>query len=113
MLGPLIEVLGYILVPLLWGLNLLALPWLLAFLAATFTFGIAISALTLILEEVQLRRFPRARELAMLAFIAVIENLGYRQLSNVWRLTGWWQFVRREQGWGAMTRKGFGGAPAA
>lgn len=111
-LGPLIEVLGYILVPLLWGLSLLALPWLLAFLAATFTFGIAVSALTLILEEVQLRRFPRARELAILGFIAVIENLGYRQLSNVWRLKGWWQFVRREQGWGAMTRKGFGGTPA-
>lgn len=110
--GPLIEVLGYVLVPLLWALNLLALPWLLAFLAATFTFGIAISALTLILEEVQLRRFPRARELAMLAFIAVIENLGYRQVSNFWRLKGWWQFLRREQGWGAMTRKGFGGAPA-
>lgn len=111
-LGPLIEVLGYILVPLLWGLKLLALPWLLAFLAATFTFGIAISALTLILEEVQLRRFPRARELAILALISVIENLGYRQLSNVWRLKGWWQFLRREQGWGAMTRKGFGGTTA-
>ncbi|MFO6445939.1 glycosyltransferase [Erythrobacter sp. NE805] len=111
-LGPLIEVLGYLLVPLLWALNLLALPWLLAFLAATFTFGIAISALTLILEEVQLRRFPRARELAILGFIAVVENLGYRQLSNVWRLKGWWQFARREQGWGAMTRKGFGGTTA-
>lgn len=111
-LGPLIEVLGYILVPLLWGLNLLALPWLLAFLAATFTFGIFVSAATLILEELQLRRFPRARELAILALISVVENLGYRQLSNVWRLKGWWQFVRREQGWGAMTRKGFGGTPA-
>ncbi|MFN6936536.1 MAG: glycosyltransferase family 2 protein, partial [Tsuneonella sp.] len=66
--------------------------------------------LTLILEEVQLRRVPRARDLAVLAIIAVVENLGYRQLSNLWRLKGWWQFVRRDQGWGAMTRKGFGGA---
>ena len=111
-LGPLIEVLGYVLVPLLWALKLLAVPWLLAFLAATFTFGIAVSALTLILEELQLRRFPRARELAILGFVAVVENLGYRQLSNFWRLRGWWQFLRREQGWGAMTRKGFGGTPA-
>lgn len=110
-IGPLVEVLGYFLVPLLYWLKLLALPWLLAFLAVTFTFGIFISALTLILEEVQLRRFPRSRELAVLAVIAVVENLGYRQLSNFWRLRGWWQFVRREQGWGAMTRKGFGGRP--
>lgn len=109
-IGPLVEVLGYILVPLLWAFELLALPWLLAFIAATFTFGIFVSALTLILEEAQLRRFPQARELAVLALIAVVENLGYRQLSNFWRLKGWWQFLRREQGWGAMSRKGFGGA---
>lgn len=108
-LGPLIEVFGYLLVPLLWSLELLALPWLLAFLAVTFTFGILVSVLTLILEEVQLRRFPRARELAVLAGVAVVENFGYRQLSNLWRLRGWWQFLRKEQAWGAMTRKGFGG----
>jgi cellulose synthase/poly-beta-1,6-N-acetylglucosamine synthase-like glycosyltransferase len=109
-IGPLIEVLGYILIPLLWGLGLLALPWLLAFLAVTFTFGIFVSAATLVLEEIQLKRFPRSHELAILGLIAVVENLGYRQLSNLWRLQGWWQFMRKQQSWGTMTRKGFGGA---
>jgi len=109
-IGPLIEVLGYILIPLLWGLGLLALPWLLAFLAVTFTFGIFVSAATLVLEEIQLKRFPRSHELAILGVIAVVENLGYRQLSNLWRLQGWWQFMRKQQSWGTMTRKGFGGA---
>lgn len=111
--GPLVEVLGYILVPLLYGLGLLALPWLLAFLAVTFMFGVFVSVATLILEEVQLRRFPRARELALLALVAVVENFGYRQLSNFWRLQGWWQFIRKQQSWGTMTRKGFGGASAS
>ncbi len=106
-LGPLLEVLGYILVPLLWALGLLALPWLLAFLAVTFMFGVSLSIATLVLEEIQLRRFPKARELAMLAVIAVLENFGYRQLSNLWRLQGWWQFIRKQQSWGTMTRKGF------
>lgn len=108
--GPLIEVIGYILVPLLYVLGLLSPPWLLAFLAVTFTFGVFVSVATLILEEVQLRRFPRAREIAVLALVAVIENFGYRQLSNFWRLQGWWQFLRKQQSWGTMTRKGFGGA---
>ena len=112
-IGPLVEILGYILVPLLYGLGLLALPWLLAFLSVTFTFGVFVSVATLILEEVQLRRFPRAREIAILALIAVIENFGYRQLSNLWRLQGWWQFLRKQQSWGTMTRKGFGGATPA
>ena len=83
------------------------------FLSVTFTFGVFVSVATLILEEVQLRRFPRAREIAILALIAVIENFGYRQLSNLWRLQGWWQFLRKQQSWGTMTRKGFGGATAA
>ncbi|MGN3973630.1 glycosyltransferase family 2 protein [Tsuneonella sp. SYSU-LHT278] len=106
-IGPLVEVLGYLLVPLLYALGLLALPWLLAFLSVTFTFGIFVSVATLVLEEIQLRRFPRVRAIPILAAVAVLENFGYRQLSNFWRLQGWWQFLRRQQGWGTMTRKGF------
>ena len=106
-LGPLVEVLGYVLVPLLWLLGLLSLDYFLAFLAVTFTFGIFVSVATLILEEVELRRFPRARDLALLTFVAVVENFGFRQLANFWRVRGWVQFLQRKQGWGQMTRKGF------
>ena len=80
----------------------------------TFTLGIFLSMATLVLEEIQLRRFPRIRELLVLAAVAVLENFGYRQLSNFWRLQGWWQFVRKQQSWGTMTRKGFASTtPAA
>jgi cellulose synthase/poly-beta-1,6-N-acetylglucosamine synthase-like glycosyltransferase len=106
-LGPIIEVLGYILVPLMWGVGLLAIEYLLAFLAITFTFGIFVSVATLILEEVELRRFTHARDLVILTLVAIVENLGYRQLSNIWRLRGFWQFLTKQQGWGQMTRKGF------
>lgn len=106
-LGPLIEVIGYGLIPLLWAVGLLSFDYLLAFLAVTFTFGIFISVATLILEEVELRRFARASDLAILTLVAIIENFGYRQLSNVWRVRGMWQFLRKQQGWGQMTRKGF------
>ncbi|WP_344705936.1 glycosyltransferase [Sphingomonas swuensis] len=106
-MGPIIEVVGYVLIPLLWAVGLLAVDYLLAFLAVTFTFGIFISVATLILEEVELRRFPKARDLAILTFVAVAENFGYRQISNFWRLRGVWQFLRKQQGWGTMTRKGF------
>jgi cellulose synthase/poly-beta-1,6-N-acetylglucosamine synthase-like glycosyltransferase len=105
--GPLVEVMGYVLVPLLYVLGLLSLPWLLGFLAVTFTLGVFVSMATLVLEEVQLRRFVKARDLTVLAFIAVIENFGYRQLSNYWRIQGWWNFLRNKNAWGEMTRKGF------
>ncbi|WP_281035187.1 hypothetical protein [Mesorhizobium tamadayense] len=38
----------------------------------------------------------------------MIENFGYRQLNNFWRVKGWWQFLRADQSWGEMTRTGLG-----
>ena len=107
-IGPIVEVIGYLLVPAMWALGLLEWDFMLAFLALTFTYGIFISVGALILEELRLRRFPKAQHLAVLTLIAVVENFGYRQINNAWRLHGWWQFLRKEQGWGQMTRAGFG-----
>ena len=106
-LGPVIEILGYLLIPILWLLGLLSVEYLLAFLAVSFTFGITISVCSLALEEIQLRRFPRARDLAVLTIAAVLENFGYRQLNNLWRMRGWWQYLKGSDSWGVMTRKGF------
>jgi hypothetical protein len=104
--GPPVEVLGYILIPLLWFLGYLSIAHMQAFLALTFVFGIFISVGSLILEEVELRRFPRASDLAVLTLVAVLENFGYRQICNIWRLQGYWQYLRGQHGWGTMTRIG-------
>jgi cellulose synthase/poly-beta-1,6-N-acetylglucosamine synthase-like glycosyltransferase len=106
-LGPVVELLGYLLVPAFWALGLLQVEYLLAFLAVSFTFGVVISVGSLALEEAELKRFPRARDLLILTFAAVAENFGYRQLNAVWRLQGLWQFLRGSHSWGDMTRKGF------
>jgi len=108
-IGPLAEVLGYILVPLFYALGLLSVDYFLAFLALSFTFGITISVFALILEELSLKRFSRAGDLVTLGAVAVLENFGYRQLNNFWRLRGTWQYLRGSQQWGEMKRKGFGG----
>lgn len=107
--GPIVEVIGYVLVPAMFLVGLLSLEYLLAFGAVTFTFGIFLSVSTLILEEVELRRLPRGRDLALLTLVAIAENFGYRQISNIWRVRGLWQFMRKQQGWGEMTRRGFAG----
>lgn len=110
--GPVVELLGYLLIPLFWASGLLSTEYLLAFVAVSFTFGVVISVGALALEESELRRFPRARDLVLLTVMAVLENFGYRQLNNFWRLRGIWQYLRRSQSWGTMTRKGFGASPA-
>jgi cellulose synthase/poly-beta-1,6-N-acetylglucosamine synthase-like glycosyltransferase len=108
-LGPIAEILGYVLIPTFYLLGILSLEHLLAFTALVFVYGICISVCSLILEEAELQRFPRARDLAVLTVAAVVENLGYRQLNNFWRIKGWWQYLRADQNWGEMTRKGLSG----
>ncbi len=105
-LGPIAEVLGYMLMPMFWLLGMLSVEYLLAFTALVFTFGVTVSVCSLILEEAELRRFPRARDLAILTMVAVVENFGYRQINNLWRVKGYWQFFRADAGWGEMTRTG-------
>jgi cellulose synthase/poly-beta-1,6-N-acetylglucosamine synthase-like glycosyltransferase len=105
--GPLIEVSGYVVtvVAIMFGLIDVVFAQLL-FLAAV-VFGAMISLMSVLLEEMSFRRYPKIRQLLWLAAIGVIENFGYRQLTTYWRLRGTIDFVRKKQGWGVMTRKGF------
>lgn len=105
--GPVTELLGFLLIPAFWLLGWLNVEYMLAFVAVTFSFGVLISVGALALEEVGLRRFPRARDLLVLTLVAVAENFGYRQFNNLWRLRGTWQFLRGSHAWGTMERRGF------
>ena len=91
----------------MWLLGLIAFDYVLAFVAIVFAFGMFVSVASLVLEEIQLRRLPRARDLIILTAVATVENFGYRQINNFWRVRGWWQYLRKQEGWGEMTRKGF------
>ncbi|WP_244666536.1 hypothetical protein [Myceligenerans indicum] len=60
-------------------------------------------------DEWAFHRYERWRDLAVMMAAAVLENLGYRQLTVWWRLQGWWSSLRGErQVWGVMHRTGFG-----
>ncbi|HYC72734.1 MAG TPA: glycosyltransferase [Opitutaceae bacterium] len=111
--GPLLDLAGLVLVPLFWWFGLLSFPFLAAYFAVVVLYGVFLSMMALVLGEVALFRTTRKRDMLLLAFAAVAENLGYRQLNILWRLEGIWQFLRRQQGWGEMTRTGFGRRPAA
>lgn len=106
-IGPIIAVLGYVLIPLGWAVGLLSHEHFLAFLGAVFSFGILMSLLSLALGQIMLGKIGRPRDLAILGVVAVLENFGYRQLSNLWRIRGWWQYLRKHEQWGPMTRKEF------
>lgn len=105
--GPLAEMLGYILLPALWASGGLNIDYMWAFLAMVFLAGTFFSVASLVLSEAATRRYPEVSDLAKLALAALVENFGYRQLNGLWRLRGWWQFLRKNNRWEAMPRIGF------
>lgn len=105
--GPLIEASGYIVTAVAVAFGMIDVVFAeLLFLSAV-VFGAMISLTSVLLEEMSFRRYPKVRHLLLLAALGVIENFGYRQLTTWWRLRGVIDFVRKKQGWGVMTRKGF------
>lgn len=109
LLAPVAEVLGFVLLPGLWCAGAIWWEFIFAWFALSCVFGITISCGSLVLEELELRRYPRARDLAILVAVAVIENFGYRQLVNLWRVVGHWRFLRGATGWGKARRRPFEG----
>ncbi len=107
MLGPLIEVAGYALfiTTLLAGRT--SEPYVAAFLSLAIVFGIALSTSAVLLEELTFRGYPRFRDLLHLIWLAVAENIGYRQLNSFWRVKGIFSELRRAKHWGKAPRKGF------
>jgi cellulose synthase/poly-beta-1,6-N-acetylglucosamine synthase-like glycosyltransferase len=111
LLAPVIEVIG--LVTLVLGLVFGMLDWRFAalFYLTAYGLGTALTAFTLILEDVSFHRYETFRDRGLLFWWALLENLGYRQMTVYWRLRGLWKFMRGRKEWGAMQRKGF--SPAA
>ena len=113
--GPIIEGLGYLTFIIAVVLGRASMPYVLAFLAVAFAFGIALSFAAVGLEELSFRRYPRLRDLLRLLGVAIMENVGYRQLSTYWRIRGMVSKLGGARAWGAMERKGFrpaGAGPA-
>lgn len=112
LLAPVVEAAG--LFGLVLGLVFGLLDWPFAFLffLTAYGLGIALTAFTLILEDLSFHRYATFRDRFKLFGWALMENLGYRQMTVFWRLRGLWKFIRGRKDWGEMTRKGFAQKPA-
>ncbi len=116
LLGPTVEVLGYLSFGLALALGAFS-PSIAALLAlVSITYGLVLSFGTLLMEQRAFRRYPNWKDLRRLVLVAVLENFGWRQFMAFVRVRAWWTLWRgRKAGhvWGEMTRAGFGGTPAA
>jgi cellulose synthase/poly-beta-1,6-N-acetylglucosamine synthase-like glycosyltransferase len=105
-LGPLVELVGYPAVAAAVAVDAVSLAFLASFLAVSLFLGILLSVAALALEEFSFRRHTRDRDAARLLLFAVLDNLGYRQLTDLFRVLAFSDLVRRRRHWGAMPRRG-------
>jgi cellulose synthase/poly-beta-1,6-N-acetylglucosamine synthase-like glycosyltransferase len=110
-LAPLIEVAGFVILPVGWALGLLDGSLFLLFLGAGLGYGLCLSLATLLLEELSFRRYRESRDLLRLAGAAVLENFGLRQLQSWWRLVALLTWRGRPQTWRSAPRQGFHTVP--
>jgi cellulose synthase/poly-beta-1,6-N-acetylglucosamine synthase-like glycosyltransferase len=106
LLGPLIELAGYLFMPLCFFAGVLSTTAWIAFLVVAIGFGVLLSVSALVLEELWFHVYPRPGDIVLLFLLAVAENFGYRQLNSVWRLIGLLRWMRGGKAqWGTMARK--------
>lgn len=106
-LGPVIELTGYLTVIISFVFGWINADFLILFFCLAVLFGVLLSLFSLLLAEFTLRRYNKPVDLLRLFCMAVIENFGYRQINSWWRVKATFDFMRRKKGWGKMERSSF------
>ncbi|MDQ6842652.1 MAG: glycosyltransferase family 2 protein, partial [Actinomycetota bacterium] len=109
LLAPIIELVGLLGLCAALLLGAVDGSFAILFFLVAYGFGVLLGCLTLVLDELSFQRYTRIRDRLMLVLWAVLESLGYRQLTAYWRLRGLVKFIRGRTDWGVMTRTGFAG----
>ena len=115
LLAPIIEAIGLVGGIIGLALGVINIQFAILYFLLAYGYGMLLSVATLLLEELTFQRYSRLRDRALLIGWALLENLGYRQLTVVWRLRGIWKYLRGNKSWGAMERRGLsrGDPPAS
>jgi cellulose synthase/poly-beta-1,6-N-acetylglucosamine synthase-like glycosyltransferase len=110
--APFIELAALVLVPLgLWA-DAVDLEFAWRFALVAYGYGLLVSLVALVIEEVSFHRYPRWSDLWRGVLAAVLENFGYRQVLAVWQVAGAASAWRGRQAvWGSMQRQGFDSPP--
>lgn len=106
-LGPLIELSGYIVAVVAFAAGAISLPAFLLFFGVAVLYGLVLSFGSIAIEDASLNRHPGWDQLGKVMLFAVLENVGYRQLTLLWRLEGFVNIFKASK-WEPMERTGLG-----
>ncbi|MHB1595010.1 MAG: glycosyltransferase family 2 protein [Streptosporangiaceae bacterium] len=104
-LGPVIELSGYLVTAAAFLVGTLSAATFVLFVAVSVLYGLILTIGAIALEDASPSMYPAWAQLRRLWWYAVIENFGYRQLMQIWRLGGIWQLIRKTR-WEPLERRG-------
>jgi len=110
MFGPLIEGLGYIILPLAWYFGVLNIEFFVVFFLLTTGFGIFLSWFGVFSEVWSFNRYEDPKQILRLLWYGILENFGYRQWKTLVAWQGLFEYFRGVDSWGVMERGGFSSA---
>ena len=105
--APVVEILGYIMMPYFYLNNMITVDVFIMFLSIAVMVGVMNSLLAICLEMITFRHYRRLKEIMAMVCFAILENFGYRHLTMLFRIRGMIQQIMGKNSWGIMKRKGF------
>ena len=106
-LGPLLESVGYVVTLLAAAMGYLNWEYFGMMVAVSVLFGVAVTFVAILLSDTGMPRYVRGGDLALLAIVAILESVGYRQINSLWGCLGTIQTLTGKNGWGSMKRRAF------
>ncbi len=107
-LGPVVELTGFLLLLIALYFGFVNAYFAGLFLSVAILYGILLSILSLLIEEISYHRYDKWKFLCQAVVASIFENFGFRQMHAYWRLEGVFQALRgTNRSWEAMPRKGF------
>lgn len=107
LLGALIEVIGYFLIPFTLIMGELNMFFFVTYFLLAVMLGIILSEGSLVLEQYTHKGSMTAKQSVAISIYAILENFGYRQLVTLFRVEGMFKYRKMHKTWGKIKRKEF------
>lgn len=106
MLGPVIEMIGYVMLVILIVTDNVSGFFIFVFLLA-YLYGLMFSLSAILFEIVSYKRYNSLIEISKLIFYSFLEQFVYRQLTVYWRVISFANYKKGSKQWGTINRDAF------
>lgn len=93
-LEPFVEAIGFAYVIIAYCFGLIHIDFVYLFIAITIGFNIIFTVICVLIEEVSFKKFSSLGVLCYHLLYSFLENIGYRQMTVLWRIRGTWHFLK-------------------